>query len=60
MQREQELRELELQKQEEERKRYLIEAEKERLIRENEELLRSYFSKGYNKSLQTLNSKGFQ
>ena len=36
-------------------RRKLIEAEKERLIRENEALLKNYYAKGYYKTLKTLN-----
>jgi hypothetical protein len=57
LQREQELNELKVRKKEEISKRELIEKEKERLLRENEEILRSYYSKGYQKSLSSLNSK---
>jgi hypothetical protein len=57
VQREQELKELEVRKKEEVSKRELIEREKERLLRENEEILRSFYSKGYTKSFSSLNSK---
>jgi hypothetical protein len=48
-----ELKELQNLKVEEVAKRELIEREKEKLIREHEELLKNYFSKGYNKSLSS-------
>jgi hypothetical protein len=54
LQRDQELKELEVRKKEEISKREIIEREKERLIRENEDILKSYYSKGYFKSLSTL------
>lgn len=50
-QKEVELEELEKNKQEEVKKREVIEREKERLIREHEDLLKTYFSKGYYKSV---------
>jgi hypothetical protein len=50
------LKELEVKKKEEVSKRELIEREKERLIRENESILKSFFSKGYFKSMSTLGS----
>ena len=53
-QKQQVLKELEDQKKEEERKRILIEKEKERLIRENEALLKKYYAKGYNDIIQLL------
>ena len=43
-------------KKEEVMKRELIELEKEKLIREHEEILKTYFAKGYYKSLSNLNS----
>lgn len=54
MQREQELRDLQLYKQEEVRKREMIEKEKQRLIQENEDILKSHFTKGYSKSINSL------
>jgi hypothetical protein len=54
LQKEQELNELENLKAAEIDKRKAIEREKERLIKENEEILKSYFSKGYFKSLADL------
>lgn len=54
MQKEQELRELHKLKQEEISKRELIEIEKEKLIREHEDLLRNFFSKGYVKSVSSI------
>jgi hypothetical protein len=53
-QKNQALKELEDQKKEEERKRILIEKEKERLIRENEDLLKKYYAKGYNDIIHLL------
>jgi hypothetical protein len=50
----QELQELEDQKREEEKRRYLLELEKKRLIEENEELLKKYYPTGYYKSLSYL------
>jgi len=43
-------------KEEEVAKRVLIEKEKEKLIREHEDLLKSFFTKGYIKSVGSLNS----
>ena len=37
-------------------KRELIEKEKEKLIKEHEEILKNYFAKGYHKSLNNLNT----
>ncbi len=51
LQREQELNELETLRREEMSKRELIEREKERLIRENEDILKSFYSKGYFKTV---------
>ena len=48
------LKELEDAKKEEEAKRILIEKEKERLIRENEDLLKKYYAKGYNEVVNLL------
>lgn len=56
LQKDQELRDLQKLKKEEVGKRELIEREKERLIRENEDLLKTYFAKGYFKSLGNLES----
>jgi hypothetical protein len=50
------LRELEILKKEEVRKRELIEMEKEKLIKEHEDILKGYYAKGYYKSMSTLNS----
>ena len=52
MQKEYELQELEIKKQEEAGKRELIEREKARLIKENEEILKTYFAKGYDKAIK--------
>jgi hypothetical protein len=41
---------------EESAKRELIEKEKDRLIKEHEALLKNYFTKGYFKSVNSLNS----
>lgn len=54
LQKELEMRELVNQREEERRKRELIEMEKERLVKENEEILKTYFAKGYHKSLNSL------
>ncbi len=54
MQRDQELKELEMLKKEEMSKREFIEREKERLIRENEDILKSFYSKGYFKTISGL------
>jgi hypothetical protein len=51
LQKEQEIKELELLRKEESNKRELIQREKERLIKEHEELLKDFFSKGYLKVL---------
>ena len=56
-QKDQALKELEDAKKEEEAKRILIEKEKERLIRENEDLLKKYYAKGYNEVINLLNPK---
>ena len=53
-QKERELSELEYQKRVEEDRRKLIEQEKARLIKENEDLLKSYFPKGYYGVMKTL------
>jgi hypothetical protein len=53
-QKEQELAELEKAKKKEEEERYLIEKEKERLIRENERLLKSYYPTGYKRAINSL------
>lgn len=55
MQRDQEMRDLEALKREEMAKREIIEREKERLIKENEDILKSYYSKGYYKTLTNYN-----
>lgn len=54
LQKEVEMRELVNKKEEEKRKRELIEREKERLVIENEEILKTYFAKGYHKSMNSL------
>ncbi len=51
-QKEQEIKELEEQKRREEEERILIEQEKVRLIKENEEILRKYNTNSYNKLIQ--------
>jgi hypothetical protein len=53
----QELAELEQQKKEEEVKSYLIEQEKKRLIKENEELLQKFNQPGYQRSINSLASQ---
>ncbi len=53
-QKEQELAELEKAKKKEEEERYLIEKEKERLIRENERLLKSYYPTGYKRAINSM------
>lgn len=53
-QREQELQELEKRKKQEEATRYLIEQEKNRLLRENEQLLKKYYPLGYQKAVSSL------
>lgn len=53
-QKEQELQELEDAKRKEAQRRVLIEQEKARLIKENEDLLKSYYAKGYYKSVSSL------
>ena len=55
-QKENELFELQRQKEEETRKREIIEIEKERLVREHEEILKNFFKKGYDKSVNNLKS----
>ena len=54
IQKELEMRDLINQREEEKRKRELIEREKERLVMENEEILKTYFTKGYHKSINSL------
>lgn len=54
MQKEQELIELQNKQKEEIKQREMIEREKEKLIREHEVLLKTYFAKGYYKSLNNL------
>ena len=54
LQKEIEIRDLINLKEEERKKRELIEREKERLVYENEEILKSFFAKGYQKSLNSL------
>ena len=49
-----ELNDLLLKKKEEDRKRYLIEQEKKRLIKENEKLLQNYYPTGYQKAINSL------
>ena len=53
-QKEQELEELEKAKKKEEEERYLIEKEKERLIKENEYLLKSYYPTGYKRAINSM------
>ena len=53
-QKDQELAELEKAKKKEEEERYLIEKEKERLIRENEYLLKSYYPTGYKRAINSM------
>ena len=53
-QREAELAELEKAKKKEEEERYLIQQEKERLIKENEHLLKMYYPTGYNKAMSSI------
>ena len=53
-QKEHEINELQKRKREEDRKNYLIEQEKRRLIQENEKLLKSYYPIGYHKALSSL------
>jgi hypothetical protein len=54
LQKDLEMKELINQREEERRKRELIEREKERLVRENEEILKTYFAKGYHRSVNSL------
>ena len=54
LQKELEIRDLINLKEEERKKRELIEREKERLVYENEEILKTFFAKGYQKSLNSL------
>jgi len=53
-QKEQELAELELAKKKEEHERYLIEQEKQRLIKENEALLKAYYPTGYHRAINSM------
>ena len=53
-QKEQELAELELAKKKEEHERYLIEQEKQRLIKENEMLLKAYYPTGYHRAINSM------
>ena len=53
-QKDQELAELEKAKKKEEEERYLIEKEKERLIKENESLLKSYYPTGYKRAINSM------
>ena len=53
-QKEQELKQLELAKKKEENERYLIEQEKQRLIRENELLLKAYYPTGYQRAINSM------
>ena len=53
-QKEQELAELEKAKKKEEYERYLIEQEKQRLIRENELLLKAYYPTGYQRAVNSM------
>ena len=54
LQKEQQLKNLAKLKMEEEAKRYIIEQEKQRLIKENENLLKSYYPLGYQKAINSL------
>ena len=54
LQKEREIAELEKLKKIEDQKKYLIEQEKKRLIKENETLLKSYYPFGYNKAVNSL------
>ena len=49
-----ELNDLANKRKEEERKRYLIEQEKKRLIKENEKLLKNFYPTGYHKAINSL------
>ena len=53
-QKEQELAELEMAKKKEEHERYLIEQEKQRLIQENETLLKAYYPTGYQRAINSM------
>ena len=53
-QKEQELAELEYAKRKEEHERYLIEQEKQRLIKENEALLKAYYPTGYHRAINSM------
>ena len=53
-QKEQELAELEMAKKKEEHERYLIEQEKQRLIKENETLLKAYYPTGYHRAINSM------
>ena len=53
-QKEQELAELEKAKKKEEEERHLIEKEKERLIKENERLLKAYYPTGYKRAINSM------
>ena len=55
-QKEQELRDLEEQKRQEEARRYLIEEEKARLIKENEDILKKYNTDAYTKLMASMKS----
>ena len=59
-QREKEIAELEKEKRYQESLRYLIEQEKARLIKENEELLKKYYPLGYSKVVKTLRPEDMQ
>ena len=53
-QKEQELADLEMAKKKEEHERYLIEQEKQRLIKENENLLKAYYPTGYHRAINSM------
>ena len=57
LQKENELRNLEKLKMEEQAKRYLIEQEKIRLLKENGELLKRYYPLGYTKAINSIEKK---
>jgi hypothetical protein len=58
-QKELELQELQRQKLEETYKREIIEKEKLRLIKEHEEILKNFFKKGYDKSVNSLKTNHY-
>lgn len=55
LQKDYELKVLQQQKEEEQKKREFIESEKQKLIRENEEILKTYLTKDYNKTVSKQN-----